>query len=303
MMKLMKCGMVVLLAAVISFSGLNVLEAKDKDEPASYILMFQAQEYDAKIKDAVSYFFTKVLKPQDSVLLFSPMRPYNFSKETREKVPLNKLVARTQNVLKKDIAMNAGNFRSVENGMEQVVRQLAEFMGTRPGRNDEMTASSGSGTEIKNLLTQYHQLLESYRGQRKINDGLFVKLSQMYKNVKSKKHMVVFYDKTFRIVPDKDTMDALRANQEFSFMASEAFVTENTSKIMDTDKVIMDLKDAGVNFSLIYVTKQKRRRPGYEFSELSGDVYNALSKVANETGGIVMATNKPEAALKKAVEN
>ncbi len=102
-------------------------------------------------------------------------------------------------------------------------------------------------------------------------------------------------------VPDKNTMNSLRASADLSFLANEAFVEENTTPIMDTDQTALALKDASVILNFVYINKSKRRQTGMAYSELSGDIYNAFSKVAKDTGGMIFSTTKPAAALKKAV--
>ncbi|MCP5050105.1 MAG: hypothetical protein GY940_23270 [bacterium] len=292
-------GLLILCLTLMFSIGVNMFAAGGNgSEPASYMMIYQVNEYDSKVGDAINYFFEKVLKSEDSLVVFSPLRPYQFSSETRKKYPLKKLIARTRDVLKKDISISSGNFRNIETNMEQIVRQLAEFMGTATGGG--MSAPSGSGSEIKSLLTQYRQLIDNYRGQRKLKGALFTNLAKMLKPVNGRKYIYLFYDKTFRTIPDKDTMSSLRSNPGVSFLASEAFVEENTSDIMDTDKVVMALKDSGVIVNFIYIKKQKRRREGYAFNELSGDMYSVLSKIAHDTGGVVETSSKPAAALKKA---
>jgi hypothetical protein len=295
MKKLFLSG-VIALSIVLMLSSSVTLQAA---EPTTYLLLYQSNEYNSKLGDSVNYFFQKVLKPQDGLTLFTPVRAYNFSQKTRQATPLKKLIDRTRSVLKKDVSINSAGFRSIEESMVQIVTQLAEFMGTSSGGGG-MSSPSGSGNEIKSLLTQYSQVVASYRNQRKIGEGLFIQIAQKLKQQPGRKYFYLIYEKTFRIVPDRDTMDALRANPNFAFLASEAFVQESTKQLMDAEKVIAALKDAGVILNFVYVKKSSRRRQGMEFIELSGDMYNVLSKIAKGSGGIVMATTKPAAAMKKA---
>lgn len=269
-------------------------------EAGTYFLMYQGNEYNSKVGDSIDYFFQKVIKAQDNLMLFTPARSYNYSQKTRQSHPLKALTDRTKKVVKTDLSVNSSGYRSIQDSMIQVVNGLAEFMGTNRGSG--MTQQSASGNEIKSLLMQYKQVVESYRTQRKISEGMFMAVAAKLKPVPGRKFFYIVYEKTFRIIPDRDTMDALRSNSNYAFLASEAFIEEGTRDIMDTAKVIAALKDAGVTVHFIYLKKNPRRRRGMEFRELSGDLYNVLSKIAESTGGMVMATTKPAAAMKKASE-
>lgn len=275
-------------------AGLQAAEAE------TYFLMYQGNDYDSKIGDSIDYFFQKVIKGQDNLILFTPVRSYNFSQKTRQSNPLKMLIDRTKKVVKKDIAISSSGFRSIEDSMIQVVKGLSEFLGTNRGSG--MTAQSGSGNEIKSLLTQYKQVIESYRSQRKIKEEMFLAIAAKLKPIPGRKFFYIVYEKTFRIIPDRDTMDVLRANSNYAFLASEAFVEENTTELINTAKVTAALKDAGVTVQFIYLKKNPRRRQGMEYLELSGDMYNVLSKIAEGTGGLVLTTTKPAAAMKKVSE-
>jgi hypothetical protein len=296
MRKLLLCG--ALIASMMVALVIQLPAAAPKGgEPTSYLLIYQTHEYNSKLGDSVGYFFNQILKTTDMLTLFSPVRLYGYSPKTLQSQPMKALVKRTKDVLKKDTNIGAANYRNIENNMMEIVKQIAEFMGTSTGGG--MSGRTGGGNEIKSLLTQYKNLVENYRGQRKLNTNLFVQLSQKLKTQKGRKFIYVVLQKTFRVIPDRDTMEALRETPAFAFLASEAFYEESTKDFLNTEQVSNALKDAGVIFNFIYVKTQKRRRPGFEFKELSGDIYNVLSKVAKASGGTVITTNKPTAAFKK----
>jgi len=271
------------------------------DEPINYMLFFQVNEYDSKIGDALNFFFKKSLKPQDQVTLFSPIRPYSFSQQTRKDIPAAKLADRVKNVMKKDISISAADYISTQDGMVTVVRSISESLGTSTGSG--MAAGRASGNDLKNLLTQYKQLIDQHRSTRKLSTNMFLQLAGKLKPLAGSKVMIFAYQQTYRIVPDKDTMDVLRENPEVSFLASEAFFEENTSEILDAERIAAALEDANVAFHFIYITKQPRRKPGIDYKELSGDVYSALSKITKSRGGQLITTSKPEAALKQLLSN
>lgn len=265
----------------------------------NYMVFFQLTEYNSKVADSVDYLFEKVVKAGDGLTVFSPQRPYSFSPQTFKSQPLKELVKRTKDVLKRDISVTAGDYREIEDTMTQIVLDIAEATGTSSEGSSGFASGGGNATQsLKSLIVQYRQLLENLRGLRKLNEDLFMKMATMFKG-KGKTNVYIIYESIFRVIPDRDTMDALRRNQDVAFDATEVFTKVEDKEFMDTAKVISALKDAGITVHFIYMKREMRKRPGTEINEFSSDVYNVLSKVAKGTGGVIETTSKPSSVMKK----
>ena len=295
MRKLFFYLIVVVILVMMLQANLSAFPANGKNAN-HYILMYQTNSYDSKIGDSVNYFFQKILRSQDSILLFTPMRPINYSPKSRQSQPLKVLVSRTIDILKKDTSVNAATYRNIQDSMLNIVNEISSSLGT--SKTSGLGGGSNASIDIKNLLTQYLQLLNNYRQQRKTNDTLFLKLSEMIKKLEGEKHITIVYQQDMRIIPDKDTMGVLRENSRWAFQASECFYDENTKSVLDVEKVSNALKETGITLNLIYIKANTSRRIGYEYRELSGDMYESLSNVAKATGGEVITTSKPEEAFK-----
>lgn len=255
--------------------------------PNNYILIFQAVEYDNRLGDAVDYFLNEVLKPEDNLILFTPQRHYNFSRKTRQTTPMEKLTEVTKNVLKRDISVGAATYKDIIQQMEIVIGTL----------RDPTT------TQVRSLVAQYRQLRENLSKIRKLNEKLFLDLANMFKQSKGKNHIFICYQKTIRVIPNRQTMERLRANAEVRYEVNEIFEAESSSDVLDADKVSKALKEAGAKLNFIYLKMKTKRRHDMEVREFSGDVYNVFSKIAKDTGGTVMIASRARAALKKIIEN
>ena len=257
----------------------------------NYILIFQAAEYDSKMGDAVDFFFKKILKPEDHLSIITPGNPYNFSPQTRQAYPAEKLVTRTQEVLKRDINVGVANYQQILDGMRQLVREISG--GTDPASGITI------GSDIKSNLIQYRQLLDNMRSLRKLNENLFMQLAGLFKKETGKNYLFIFYQEELRVIPNRNALQNLKQSYLYKADAVELFEAENSEEFLDVEKVGMALKDAAVTLNFLYLDKDDKRREGIEVKEFSGDVYNVLSKLATATGGFVEATSKPEAVLKK----
>lgn len=264
--------------------GGNGPAGEDTATRCNYILIFQATDYNSKMGDAIDFFFKKILKPEDHLSVITPVNPYNFPPQTRQAYPIEKLISRTQEVLKRDITVGVANYQQILDGMMTMVREISE---------------PSSGSDVKSCMVQYRQLLGNMRSLRKLNENLFMQLAGIFKKDTGKNYLYIFYEKELRVIPNRNTIQRLKQSSEYLADAVELFEEENTEEFLNIETVSMALKDAAVTLNFIYLNKEDKRREGMETKEFSGDVYNVLSKLAAATGGLVETTSKPEAALKK----
>lgn len=267
-----------------SFGG-DVLAGAEDIPSKYYVLIFHALEYDARLGDAAEYFLKDVLKPTDSFVLFTPQRSYNFSQKTRETTPLEKLIQVTKDVLKRDISMEASSYKDIIQQMETVVRMLTD----------------SDATPVKSLIIQYSQLKENLFAIRTLNEHLFLDLAEMFKQAKGEKHIVILYEKRLRVIPNRQTMERLRANPDVRLEVNEVLEAESSREVMNADTVAQALMEAGVKLHFVYLHTKVRYGRDMEPKEFSGDIYNVFSKIAKETGGSVRIASIAEAALKEIV--
>jgi len=87
-----------LIVFALSTLSITVITAQTPaKEGHNYIFIFSATKYDANIADAVEYIFKKMVKPEDRVALFTPVKSYNYSPKTLASQSAEKLINVTQN--------------------------------------------------------------------------------------------------------------------------------------------------------------------------------------------------------------
>jgi len=285
MKKIFVYGMAILsVLTFFSFSGAAFAQETETGGK-NYVLIFQNLEYDKRIGDAVDYFLKEVLKPADYLLLLTPMKPYSFSQKTRETTPLEKLSEITKDVLKRDISMEATTYTDIIQQMEIVVRSFSDPNIAQP----------------KSLITQYRQLKENLFSIRKLNEKLFLDLAAKFKQAKGETHIIIFYEKRIRVIPNRQTMDRLRGNAEVRFDVNEVLESESGAEVMNVETVSQALKDAAIRLDFVYLNTRMKQSREMEVKEFSGDIYNVFSKIAKETGGTVMIASRTDAALKEII--
>ncbi|MGD2091340.1 MAG: hypothetical protein PVH61_34505 [Candidatus Aminicenantes bacterium] len=271
----------------------------------NYIFIFQVARYDLNIADAVDFIFNNIIKPEDSLTIFTPVKSYSFSKNTRKTHPQKKLIDVTKKVLKRDITIGTADYNRMLGNMAQLIRDLSDAAGeTGTDSSISITGSTSlqGASTIKNIMVNYRQLLDTIRIQRKLDGPFFLGLAQTCKNLKGKNYLYILYQKELRPIPRNSLISDLKDIKEIRFDVMSLFETGIDKELMDVEKVGQAMKDGSVTVNFIYINLDIGKGMSTELKEFSTDIYNAFSKLAGATGGIVETTSKPVVVLKKAVK-
>lgn len=289
----------ILLTVTTMSAGAPPAESANGD---NYIFIFQVTRYDLNIAGAVDFIFNNIIKPEDSLTIFTPVKSYSFHKNTRKTQPKEKLVEITKKVLKRDITIGTADYNRMLENMAQLIRELGDSGGT--GSSTSTTGATGlqGASTIKNTLVNYRQLLDNIRSLRKLDGPFFLGLAQTFKNLKGKNYLYILYQKELRPIPRNSRITDLKDIQEIRFDVMSLFETGIDKDIMDVEKVGQAMKDGSVTVNFIYINMDRGKGMSTQLKEFSSDIYGAFSKLAGATGGIVETTSKPVKVLKKAVK-
>lgn len=278
----------ILLTVTAMAAGAPPAESANGD---NYIFIFQVARYDINIAGAVDFIFDNIIKPEDSLNIFTPVKSYGFSKNTRKTQPQKKLVEITKNVLKRDITIGNADYNRMLENMAQLIVDLNDPSGT-----------AFTGITIKNLLVNYRQLLDNIRSLRKLDEPFFLGLAQTFKNLKGKNYLYILYQKELRPIPRNSMISDLKEIEDIKFDVMSLFETGIDKDIMDVEKVSQAMKAGSATVNFIYINMETGKGMSTQLKEFSTDIYSAFSKLAGATGGIVETTSKPVMALEKAIK-
>jgi len=278
----------ILLTVTAMSAGAQPSESAKGD---NYVFIFQVTRYDLNIAGAVDFIFNNIIKPEDSLTIFTPVKSYSFSKNTRKTQLPKKLVEVTKEVLKRDITIGNADYNRMLENMAQLIVELNDPSGT-----------ALTGITIKNILVNYRQLLDNIRSLRKLDEPFFLGLAQTLKNLQGKNYLYILYQKELRPIPRNSLLSDLKEISDIKFDAISLFETGIDKDLMDVEKVSQAMKAGSVTVNFIYINMETGRGMSTELKEFSTDVYSAFSKLAGATGGIVETTAKPVLALEKAVK-
>lgn len=275
-----------LLAAGSLFSSVTALPEKDDsmNQRRNLIVCYEIKNYDAKIRSTVNTLFTDLLRPGDNLIVYSPARVYGFSEKTLSR-PKAELSEWLQDRLKADSNMAATSHRQAFNELKGLLEEML---------------FEARGSDTKSLMNQYRQGLANLQSQRRINQPLLLQFADMFRKTPGENHVLVFFQKEFRPIPDSSMMDGFMQNVDLAFIAREVFLEptqhENPEKL---EAVIDAFRDADVTLHFAYLQPGNERAPRrMDLHEHSTDMYQFFSRLARETGGIILTTAKAQEMMK-----
>jgi hypothetical protein len=291
--------MTILLAVTAMSVGAPPAESAKSD---NYIFIFQVARYDLNIAGAVDFIFNNIIKPEDSLTIFTPVKSYSFYKNTRKAQPNEKLIEITKKVLKRDITIGTADYNRMLEDMAQLIRELNDAGGTGSSTSTTGSTSLQGASTVKYILVNYSQLLDNIRSLRKLDGPFFLGLAQTFKNLKGKNYLYILYQKELRPIPRNSLIANLKDIREIRFDVMSLFETGIDKDIMDVKKVSQAMKAGSVTVNFIYINMALGKGMSTELKEFSSDIYDAFSKLAGATGGMVETTSKPVKVLKEAVK-
>lgn len=257
-------------------------------KPKNIMLLFDIKDYNKGIDYTIDFFFKKVLDSSDQLIIMTPANKlYSYSNKilSESRRAINEKVKDT---IKKDTSISGADYRNTYTQMLDIV--------------DEIRQDTGS-QDVKNLIAAYENNRRELRMTRKINEGLLLKFSDVFKRSKkvtgdTKNYIYLFFQREYRPIPNKDIMNRLRDNQQVAFKAMKVFLEERTKTNFDSEKIGKELKNADVIFNFIYIDPKKLSTKRYQLIDNSGDFYSAMAKIVEITGGKKVTTTKPKVIFK-----
>lgn len=252
----------------------------------NYMMVFEVMKYNTQLKKAVVFFLDDIIKPGDQLLVVTPVKTYGFTSQQIH-ASKKKFTASLLTTLKKDLQMGGSRYRTI---LDEMARNVLDL-------NDGMRNVI---TGIKGILQNYKRGRKSLWTLKSAYELRLLSFAKIFRRVRGDNHLLMFYQKVLRPVPDSDTMTWLRSNQIYGSTTVEAFLDENYRKPIDLEKVEAVFKYANVKFHFSYLqNKTIRNRSGMTFVDDSQDMYDIFSRLARLTQGIKLTTANPTAFVKQ----
>jgi len=244
-----------------------------------YILSLDLKEYLPKIGDALDFFFTEVLGPEDTLVVITPAKTYRFKPEALSRLPRPQVANQLKSKLKIDIQLGNSQYRTLMRDFYQL----------------EEEEYPPELAEVKeNML---FELAKQMRDLTEITESQVMGFADMLKSQEGEKHVFLVFQKD--VLPEHEFAE----DRQMELFKPVEF---------DVEKIKWFFADASITIHCLYITKtpgfaqnpsnRLRSNPAARPQDLSSDIYASFKEMAAATGGLTESTTNPNFALRQAAE-
>ena len=244
-----------------------------------YVLYLDLKEYVPRIGDALDYFFTDVIGPEDTLHIITPAKTYRFKSEALSGFTRLQISERLKGKLRTDIALGNSRYRAL----------MVDFYKLE---EEEFPPELADVKE-----TMLFEQAREIRDLTEITEARIMGFAEVLKSLDGEKHVFLIFQR--EVLPDHEFSEERQAE----LVKPVGF---------DTEKIKRHFADASITVHSLYITK----RPGFanrslfqggsvveaRLQDLSSDVYASFKQMAAATGGLSESTTNPNAALRQAAD-
>jgi hypothetical protein len=269
-----------------------------------FYFLFHISEYNAKIGDAIEYFFENIFQPGDQVILMTPIKTYAVSKTAIRSKDKKTIAQDMSAAIRRDTQVGVSEY----NGLLSDLRRLVGLLATPKSQERlifDLESSGGTQPDtLQYLLNRYRNSLQNIEELRLINEPKLIKFANQIKNIRYQTVVFFFYQREFRPEIHATVLDRLLFDNQHDPAAlsllSDLFQFFHRRININSQRIVREFSDSKAMFNLLFFNKPQVNYTGIFMREQSEDIFRLFSQVAVATGGIVDNTQNPESALKKA---
>lgn len=260
------------------------IEVKAKKTPQTFspdvsrtiILNFDMKDYLPKIDEALDQFIENFLSPEDTLIVMTPVKTYNFKKEALSLVPKQEIAERLKEIVRKDIQLGSREYKSLMRDYMRLYRSEIEF---------KLYLMQDKIREIQN---------NRYLPEKRMED-----FANYLENTAGQKFVFFFYQNENLPIPPFEVDDP----KYFEFITEIMnFVT------FDPEKIKKTFSDSSISLHFLYVTRTRTSLRDIESSgssdmtmqDLSSNMFGVLNGIAKATGGFTESSDNIASMFKKA---
>lgn len=266
-------------------------------------LLFQMSEYPNKIGEAIDYIFKEGLVPGDSLDIQTPVKNYQLSSEQLSTMSRATLAKDLTKTVRRDVVQGSVIYKSLLRELRSIVRLIA---GVRDKEVDQTEGESDENSSIEMQLMHYRENLSKMEETRSLGVENLAAFAGKLRSQPGQKFVFYFYQREFRPEISNDTLNTLvMGNQDRPDIVAElqsVFQMYHRPITLDYSKLTRLYAHSMANLNFLYINKQPDHISGINMTEQSEDVFKAMSRIAEATGGLVDSSQNPAASIKTALQ-
>lgn len=282
----------------------------------NFFLIFEINEYMAKLNEALDYFVFEVLKPGDNLFLMTPLKSYRLSAQAMEARPKEKILEQLKGLILRDTLIGAGEYRRVLSEMESLAKSLAQFISGQenlPAGSiaplmimDNLVSAGEQSSSFDEQLQRYVELLARLGNLRKVDEANFLAFADFLKNMAGQKYIFLLYQKEY--IPKIDPkilyqyIEMYQDRPDIYQTLTGIFEFYRRDMNLDTEKIRQAFCDSSISAHFMFITTPRRDLAGVRTEEQVDDIFSAFNEIAKASGGFVDSSSNPASLLMRAIE-
>jgi len=244
----------------------------------NFVLLFEVTDYLPKMKEAIAFFFEKVITPLDTLTIVTPVKTYRFNKKALADIPREKISALLNEKLRKDITTGCREYHSL-------LRDYKSLM--------------SSGFPLDQKLYLLRQKIREFRQIRDLNEKKIFDFAEYLKDISGQKHVFLFYQRELFPYPEVpfESYEYLELMSELATLIPQ-----------NIDRIKQSFSDSSITIHFLYITKPQKeiaseynsRQQGVVWQEISGGIFNTFREMSQSTGGLTESSANIAFTLEKA---
>jgi VWFA-related protein len=266
-----------------------------------FVLLFEIQEYLPKLGEAITYFFSNVLQPGDTLSAVTPLKTYHFKDEAYSRLSREAMAEQLVSKLKKDTKIANSEYWSLTREIEDLMASTGIFSSGVGG--SEMIA-------LKDMMLRLEQL-------RYVEEKNLKAFAHNLRAKAGQKNVFLFYQK--EVLPQMSPQALMVAssgnpsNPGVLFDLMDLYDFYRRDITFDVKLIKRQFSDSSITIHFLYLTRISSRELdaqrmqsllslGLTYVEQSEDIFSAFNEMAEATGGYTSSSSNASDAFQKAVE-
>jgi hypothetical protein len=294
----------------------GIIERKEEEKKEfkpqterTFFLLFELHVYDPRISQTIDEFIQKVLLPNDNLIAVTPVNTYRLKDKGLEIKPRGEIAKELKSLLRKDVVMGSGEYRSALKDLEEIAQILtAKFTADSHEKMRIMGQVSGNKgvemLELDSVIFLYQAYLQKLETLREVNQLRLLDFAEYLKSRDGQNYVFLFYQREFIPQIDPKVLTNASMFQELGGDISILLMDTNTlyrDVTVDIDKVKKAYADASTAVHFMYITRQAENIPGVYFAERSSDIFAPFLELSKASGGFAESSANPDYLFKKAI--
>ncbi|MCX6582079.1 MAG: hypothetical protein NT166_18070 [Candidatus Aminicenantes bacterium] len=288
-------------------------ESPDAAAPGARIFLFYfwVSEPEPQLKETLDFFFKRVYREGDYVLLVTGNRVFKITRPDQVPQALSEVKSKLDEVTGYARMDRAAFVNSMENLLGNLEEQLPRVNdGAAPGAQ---TGSAAGRNVLEQFAANYKRLWDEYKTKRiNLNVDKLKAIAESLKGLEFEKWGLVFFQPD--LVPQLDTDRFIREKQDAladytelqkTFAAISREIDKPAGSLAILEEIRRAFLDANATFHLLLSNMAPPDRLNSRFLKLDhvySDWQEVFRNISRSTGGAVIEGNKPDKSLARAME-